>query len=86
MSNSLYAYKRLLKSTPKVEHSADLQGSSVFQSYLAKEKFYFTELFVNPELLKALGQASDRQDKYNQLYGQYRDILRLSQELFDLKG
>lgn len=86
MSNSLDAYIRLLKSTPKVPYTSGLTGKSVYDKYYASEKPYFSELFVNPTLVKTLGDLSDRQDKYNEIYGKYRDLLKVSQELFDLKG
>lgn len=82
MANTLEAFKRLLQTIPKDEMKAD--PSSLYDHYYKLHRTYPIEMFISPKFGAAMDCSAHEQSEYNTLYKKYKELARLSQELFEL--
>lgn len=74
MATSLDAFKRLLMQVPKLDTTEDFKAEQVYEHYLARERVNDVELFFFEKFECLAFKAAPRQDKYNELYGKFKEI------------
>lgn len=74
MATSLDAFKRLLMQVPKLDTTEDFKAEQVYEYYLAREQVNDVERFYHEKFDCLASKAAPRQDKYNELYGKFKEI------------
>ena len=74
MATSLDAFKRLLMQVPKLDTAEDFKVEQVYEHYLARERVNDVESFYRVKFDCLASKAAPRQDKYNELYGKFKEI------------
>lgn len=83
MSLSFDHFKRLLGTIPKI-HEDSPSPAQVYDYYYSRTQRQDVELFLHNRYEPHISALSDRQDKYNALYGKYKELTVLLQQLYNL--